>query len=147
MKHLHDDNPALTRMVLNATISPELGWSRLHVAANMGAEYAIQVLIGQGLDPNHRDHEGRTPLLFAAWNGHVGAMKLLLSNGADPSIRDGIGFLLTEIRWIQKSRKVMNLLVRAIANEEAKRLSERARSKAPKHGTPPPSDTRMHHAL
>ena len=147
MKQLYDDNPALTRMVLNATISPELGWSLLHAAANMGAEYAIQVLIGQGLDPNHRDIEGRTPLFFAAWNGHVGAMKLLLSEGADPCIRDGIGFLLTDIDWIQKSKKVMNLLARAIANEEAKRLSERARSKAPEHGTPPPSDAQMHLAL
>ncbi len=45
-------------------------------------------LLGQGADPNHRDLEGRTPLMLAAMADRPRIVQLLLSKGADMDLLD-----------------------------------------------------------
>ncbi|XP_047457909.1 ankyrin repeat domain-containing protein 50 isoform X2 [Mugil cephalus] len=40
-------------------------------------------LLEHGADPGHRDHDGMTPLLLAAYEGHEEVVELLLEAGAD----------------------------------------------------------------
>ncbi|XP_037345133.2 ankyrin repeat domain-containing protein 50 [Pungitius pungitius] len=41
------------------------------------------LLLERGADPGHRDHDGMTPLLLAAYEGHDDIVELLLDAGAD----------------------------------------------------------------
>ena len=63
----------------------ETGVQPLHLAAQAGSTDAIAALLERKVDVNARDvTHGRTPLLFAASQNRLDAMKLLLAKGADP---------------------------------------------------------------
>lgn len=56
-----------------------------------GAEDVIQILLGNGADPNRRGRNMRTPLWRAANAGQAGAVQLLLRAGGDPRTPDDAG--------------------------------------------------------
>jgi ankyrin repeat protein len=61
----------------------------VHVAAYFGLREAMIALFGNGYDPNIKDTYGRTPLWWAAKNGHEAVVKLLLDKeGIDPDSKD-----------------------------------------------------------
>jgi ankyrin repeat protein len=61
----------------------------VHLAAYYGLTETIAALLEKGHDPNAKDVYGRTPLWFAAANGHQAAAKLLLKKGdIDPDSHD-----------------------------------------------------------
>jgi ankyrin repeat protein len=43
----------------------------------------VELLLEKGADVESKDIFGKTPLSWAAWNGHEEAVKLLLEKGAD----------------------------------------------------------------
>jgi len=54
-------------------------FSGLHSACFFGiAEIVARLVESEGCDINQTDYRGNTPLLWAAWNGHEGAVKILL---------------------------------------------------------------------
>src|SRR5450432_4331332 len=55
----------------------------LHKAARAGDAAAVRMLLGRGVDVNHLDTLGGTPLHDAAWAGEVEAAKVLLEFGAN----------------------------------------------------------------
>lgn len=62
-----------------------------------GKEDAVRLLLKRGHDVNERDARGRTALMYAAAEGHVGVCRTLLDAGADPVLvtaegRDALGF-------------------------------------------------------
>ena len=48
-------------------------------------------LLGRGLPPNIRNHNGDSLLMLAAYHGHRDAARVLLENGADPQLRNDKG--------------------------------------------------------
>ena len=84
----------------------------LRQAAYEGNEQNVEALLGMGVNVNAADAEGRTALVFAAFNGHsnillelleagdftalmhaaaeghLEVVKVLLANGADPGLKD-----------------------------------------------------------
>lgn len=61
----------------------------LHVAANAGLEEMTQVLLLEYPELlNQQDSWGRTPLYIAAHQGFIEVVRVLLKNGADPSIEE-----------------------------------------------------------
>ena len=70
--------------------SPDTPESRLRSAVAMNDEVAVSELLTAGADPNAVTDSG-SMLSDAAWRGHVGVLKLLLTSGADPNIRGARG--------------------------------------------------------
>ena len=49
------------------------------------------LLLGAGADPNARDKNGQTPLMYAAEHGDLAMVRWLLEHGADPAVKDDLG--------------------------------------------------------
>jgi ankyrin repeat protein len=68
----------------------------LHSLCEEGnAELLHQVLSATTIDANRLDTEGYTPLARAVESGSTDCVRILLECGADPSIGDNMGLLLT----------------------------------------------------
>ncbi|KAK8925489.1 Ankyrin repeat domain-containing protein 50 [Metarhizium anisopliae] len=66
--------------------------SGLHMTAYFGIYSAVRdQLVKDNMDPNSRDTENQTPLSYAAQNGHVAVVQLLLDHGADASLNYEFG--------------------------------------------------------
>lgn len=61
----------------------------LHEAAQRGEWVEIERLARLGADVHEYDEDDQTPLIHAAINGHVVAIRTLLKLGADPDLKDG----------------------------------------------------------
>jgi len=61
----------------------------LHIAAEVGSEKIVAMLLDRGADVNDTrdDGDGYTPLHVAAGNGHENVVTLLLERGADSTIK------------------------------------------------------------
>ncbi|RHZ52147.1 hypothetical protein CDV55_104106 [Aspergillus turcosus] len=74
------------------------GWSPLAWAAVRGDEDVMKLLLRiEGVDVDVKCPQGRTPLSFAAENGHVGIARLLLAAGANPNTQDAM--YRTPLHW------------------------------------------------
>lgn len=86
----------------------------LSCAAKNGVPGIVSALLGAGLDPNERDHEGWPPLHDAARGDHVEVVRLLLQAGVGINTRTGregwtplhvacrytsVGCVLELLRW------------------------------------------------
>lgn len=60
----------------------------LFSAASSGDARKIKKLIGEKVDVNTQDEQGRTPLSCAIWNGNEEVARLLLEAGADLELKD-----------------------------------------------------------
>jgi ankyrin repeat protein len=71
----------------------EHGETGLMLAAQVGSEELVRLLLARGADVNARDAVyGRTALGFALWGRMAAVMELLASSGADLDARDKDGF-------------------------------------------------------
>lgn len=70
----------------------------LHIAASLGDMRTIALLLDGGQKVDEVGDMGSTALHYAYARGHEGAVELLLSHGANTSIRDGFGRLPDECR-------------------------------------------------
>ncbi|MBX7219102.1 MAG: ankyrin repeat domain-containing protein [Blastocatellia bacterium] len=57
----------------------------LHFAAMKNRAAWCRRALTAGIDPNDMDGNGRTPLMYAAYYGHLGILALLLEAGANPN--------------------------------------------------------------
>ena len=69
-------------MLLNKGASP-LGWKSLALAVSSKNLHMVRQLIGAGADPNARNENGETALMYAAAGCDWGVVATLVSSGAD----------------------------------------------------------------
>lgn len=63
-------------------------WKALYQAAKTGDKEEVLYWLSCGTDPDAQHVEmGQTPLITAAENGHLEAVRALVEGGADPSVR------------------------------------------------------------
>ncbi len=66
------------------------GWTPLHYAATKGDVNIIKFLLAQSAYIDSESPNGTTPLMMAARYGTFEAVKLLIEEGADPTIRNNL---------------------------------------------------------
>ncbi|EME81905.1 uncharacterized protein MYCFIDRAFT_138563 [Pseudocercospora fijiensis CIRAD86] len=100
--------------VLSAAIDPESGNTVLHFCSANGFTELLRSFLSQNVPSlvNHGNNEGNTPLHWAAYNGHLAIVKLLVENGADMWAKNKAGHLaMFEAERADKSEVVQYLLV------------------------------------
>ncbi|XP_046581763.1 uncharacterized protein LOC124289201 [Haliotis rubra] len=79
----------LTELLINRGADPELldeeGDNCLHLTCRGGSVDIAKSLIAENMDINKHGEHGRTPLMYASYNGHEHIVKLLLGKGALPT--------------------------------------------------------------
>ena len=79
------------------------GWTALHYAATAGNVQLIKILLDKHAYIDAESPNKTTPLMMAAHYGTPGAVKLLLEEGADVSLKNDLG--LTAIDFAQQANK------------------------------------------
>mmetsp|Transcript_45972 Transcript_45972/g.121577 ORF Transcript_45972/g.121577 Transcript_45972/m.121577 type:complete len:426 (+) Transcript_45972:41-1318(+) len=70
-----------------------LGWTAIHHAAKVGKSDIIRTLLDAQASPGDKDNDGKRPLMVAAENGRLKAVKLLIGTGkAGMDSKDKNGF-------------------------------------------------------
>ena len=100
-----------------------LNWTPLHVAAELGNEYLVMVLLKMGECPNGQNNNHERPLHIAAhkWcatKGHLGVVSRLLEAGADPNAQDKFGTTALSNAAANRNVPIMKLLLDNGANME-----------------------------
>ena len=79
------------RMIARGADVNKTGWTPLHYAATSGHLEMIKLLIDESAYIDTESPNQSTPLMLAAMYGTEAAVKLLLQEGADPSIKNQLG--------------------------------------------------------
>ena len=67
------------------------GNSLIALAAMVGDEEMIKLLLSRGLDPNTQNHKGDTPLHYAVNCGHFDIADMLITAGAKEHMENVLG--------------------------------------------------------
>jgi len=92
----------------------------LVAAVKKGDLAGTRRLLRNGWDPNTRDADGMTALMWAARKGHPKLMELLVAAGADPKAQDLTGETALHHAVTGKHRRVIHALVEGGADVNAK---------------------------
>jgi ankyrin repeat protein/CHAT domain-containing protein len=113
---LRTDRVEVVGLLQNYDTGPAFGhYPALLAAARHGyAVKSIKRLLEQGANPNVRDKEGNTPLLFAV-ERDAEATKLLLAAGADPNVKTARGETILLLA-VSKPENAVNGLLEALLN-------------------------------
>jgi len=82
----------------------------LVATASRGDNKTLQQLIERGIPLNAVDQNGQTALSESCWNGHINTVRLLLENGADPSIKKPDGETPLTLAVARKHPDIVALL-------------------------------------
>ncbi|MNY85739.1 Ankyrin repeat protein [compost metagenome] len=87
-----------------------LGWTALHIACNDGLIEVANELLKDGADINARSDDGKTALIRAVIHKQENVVSFLLSQGADPYIKDKEGKTASDYKaaWGDKLGEAAN---------------------------------------
>ena len=99
-KHKQD---AVNALLAKGAKVNQSGWTALHYAASAGDLPIMKILLDRDAVVDARAPANVTPLMFASREGQEGAVKLLLSWGADASLKSDHGW--TAVQFAQAGDK------------------------------------------
>ncbi len=94
--------------------------SSLIVATQYGSTEIVKILLNKGVDVNHKDVEGATPLIIASKMDNFDLVKLLISKGADVNAQDNLGTTALMFAAQNNNIEIANQLIVEGANINAK---------------------------
>ncbi|MFM7632535.1 MAG: ankyrin repeat domain-containing protein [Betaproteobacteria bacterium] len=86
------------------------GWTALHYAAASGSIPIIQRLLDESAFIDAESPNKTTPLMMAARSGHAAVVKLLLEEGADPTLKNEADMLAADFARAQGFKELARLL-------------------------------------
>ncbi|WP_019141013.1 ankyrin repeat domain-containing protein [Noviherbaspirillum massiliense] len=95
------NEPAAEALLARGAQVNRPGWTALHYAAASGSDGIVQLLLKNSAYINAESPNKTTPIMMAAYMGHIQTVKLLLDAGADATLKNELG--LTAIDIAQKS--------------------------------------------
>jgi ankyrin repeat protein/predicted acylesterase/phospholipase RssA len=105
------------KSVLNQEIQVNsLGWHVLHLAANLGFDRIIEILIDHGVDLNLTDKYGWSAAHIAVLNGNYGSLKILISAGVNVNVLSNMHESLVFIAVKFNNPKILRYLIGKNAN-------------------------------
>ena len=88
----------------------------IHIAAFLGLDAVITILLSEGVNMNAKASDGRTALHMAAMGGHETTAKLLLDSGAAIDLQDRRGWTPLTDAFIAGSQPTVRLLLKRGGN-------------------------------
>ena len=120
-KHLEMMRESIASSALDP--QPEQLSRALLTASMIGDTGAACVLIERGADVNSKDSGARTPLIEAAFGGHIDTMRLLLTRGAQVNTGDADGWTALMEAASKGRTDIVHLLLDNGANPTARTRS------------------------
>ena len=88
------------------------GQTPLHRSASgISCTHVLTYLVKEGVEVNPIDNQGRTPLTYAIFVGCLSAVKELVANGADPTIKDNQGNNALHVAVQQRRKAIVGCLL------------------------------------
>jgi ankyrin repeat protein len=120
---LYGELDLVKRLVARGAEVNKTGWTPLHYAASNGRLSVVEYLLSQNAYIDAASENGTTPLMMAARENQTAVARLLVNEGADPSLRNDAGLGAAEY------------LTRAGSPADAKWMQERAAEYLARYGT------------
>ncbi|TWI69159.1 hypothetical protein IP91_00225 [Pseudoduganella lurida] len=114
--------PAVQALIAKGAQVNRPGFTALHYAAAAGALDVMRLLLDQHAYIDAESPSGVTPLMLAAREGQEDAVKLLLEEGADATLRDG-GFHIDAAEFADRADKPW--IAKTIRHFQAEQLMRR----------------------
>lgn len=95
------NKPAVDILLARGAQVNRPGWTALHYAAASGSNEIIQALLEKSAYIDAESPNKTTPIMMAANGGHILAVKLLLDEGADATLKNELG--MTAIDFAEKA--------------------------------------------
>lgn len=87
----HGNKPAVEALLAKGAEVNRQGWTALHYAAANGHNEIVQLLLNKSAYIDAESPNKTTPIMMAAWGGHILTVKLLLDEGADATLKNELG--------------------------------------------------------
>jgi ankyrin repeat protein len=95
------NKPAAEALLVKGAEVNRPGWTALHYAAAAGSNEIVQLLLDKSAYIDAESPNKTTPVMMAAYGGHILTVKLLLDEGADPTLKNELG--MTAIDFAKKA--------------------------------------------
>jgi uncharacterized protein len=96
------------------------GWTPLHYAATNGHLDIMELLFANSAYIDAESPNGTTPLMMAAQYGSAAAVKRLLDEGADPTLKNQLGLSAIDFAYRAGRTESADLIAAAIRNAKPK---------------------------